>query len=145
MELTKTLTIIKPKAISKNYYGSILKEITEGGFKIKALKMLQMTKQQAEKFYLVHKDKPFYDQLTDFMSSGPVIVAVLEAEDAVEAFREFIGATKPEEADNGTIRQRYGSSITENAVHGSDSNKNAEIECNFFFSEMERFDYKIIL
>lgn len=145
MELSKTLTIIKPKAILKNHHGSILKEITEAGFKIKALKMIQMTKQVAEKFYMVHKDKPFYDKLTDFMSSGPTIVAILEAEDAVLAFREFIGATNPENAEKGTIRDQFGSSITENAIHGSDSDQNAEIECNFFFSELERFDYKITL
>ncbi|MCF8219119.1 MAG: nucleoside-diphosphate kinase [Bacteroidales bacterium] len=141
MENTTTLTIIKPKSIEKGFHGAILNDIIEHGFKIKALKLIQMTKSQAEKFYEIHRDKPFYDDLTSFMSSSPVIVAILEAPDAVKSFREFIGATNPDKAEEGTIREKFGSSITKNAVHGSDSDENAAKEADFFFSELERFNY----
>lgn len=141
MENNFTFTIIKPTAVQKNYHGAILKEISENGFKIIALKMIHMTKSQAEDFYAVHKGKPFYEKLTNFMSSGPVIVAILQASDAVKAYRKFIGATNPEDAMDGTIRDKFGTSLSENAVHGSDSDENAEIESNFFFSKTERFEY----
>ena len=141
MANTTTLTIIKPKSIQKNFHGAIINEILENGFKIKAMKMVQMTNSQAEKFYEVHHDKPFYKDLTEFMSSSPVIVAILEAPNAVESFREFIGATNPDKAAEGTIRDKFGSSITQNAVHGSDSNENATKEADFFFSKLERFNY----
>ncbi|MGM0613560.1 MAG: nucleoside-diphosphate kinase [Bacteroidota bacterium] len=141
MNKTTTVTIIKPKSIEKDFHGAIINDIIENGFKIKALKMIQMTKSQAKKFYEIHRDKPFYDDLTNFMSSSPVIVAILEAHDAVKSFREFIGATNPEDAEEGTIRDKFGSSITQNAVHGSDSDENAAKEADFFFSELERFNY----
>ncbi len=141
METTKTLTIIKPTAMKKHYHTGILRDITDNGFNIKALKMMQMTRHQAERFYDIHEGKPFFKKLVDFMCSGPVIVALLEAEDAVNAYRRFIGATNPENATDKTLRHKYGSSLTENAVHGSDSDENAEKEAAFFFSETEIFDY----
>ena len=133
-----TLTMVKPDAVSKNYTGKIIDMILQGGFKIKAMKLLQMTKQQAQQFYLVHKDRPFYDDLTDFMSSGPIVAAILEKENAVADFRKLIGATNPAEAEEGTIRKQFAESIQNNAVHGSDSDENAKIEAAFFFSELER-------
>ncbi len=133
-----TLTMVKPDAVSKNDTGKIIDMILQGGFKIKAMKQLHMTRQQARKFYLVHKDRPFYDDLTDFMSSGPIVAAVLEKENAVADFRKLIGATNPEEAEEGTIRKLFAESIQNNAVHGSDSDENARIEAGFFFSELER-------
>ena len=141
MEKTTTLAIIKPKAIQKNFHGAILNDIIESGFKVKALKMLKMTKSQAEKFYEIHRDKSFYNDLTEFMSSSPVIAAILEAPDAVNTFREFIGTTNPDKAEEGTIRDKFGTSVTQNAVHGSDSDENAAKEADFFFSELERFTY----
>ena len=133
-----TLTMVKPDAVSKNYTGKIIDMILQGGFKIKAMKLVHMTKQQAQQFYLVHKDRPFYDDLTDFMSSGPVVAAVLEKENAVADFRELIGATNPAEAEEGTVRKLFAESMQNNAVHGSDSDENARIEAGFFFSELER-------
>ncbi len=134
-----TLTMIKPTAVKKGYIGKILEKITDGGFKIKAMKMLRMSKADAEKFYEVHKERPFYNELTDFMSSGPIVAAVLEKENAVEDYRKLIGATNPENAAPGTIRKLYASNIQENAVHGSDSNENAQIEAAFFFARKECF------
>lgn len=134
-----TLTMIKPTAFKKNYVGSILKMITEEGFRIKAMKLTQLTPEEARTFYAVHTGKPFYDSLVEFMSSGPIVAALLEKENAVEAFRSFIGATNPENAEEGTIRKLYGTSLQQNAVHGSDSDENAEIEAGFFFSKRERF------
>ena len=132
-----TFTMIKPKAIAKGFMGKIIDQIIEGGFNIKALKYTHLSKEEAMKFYEVHKERPFYDGLTDFMSSGPIIAAVLEKENAITAYRNFIGATNPEDAVAGTIRALYGTNIEANAVHGSDSDENAVIESHFFFSERE--------
>jgi nucleoside-diphosphate kinase len=132
-----TFTMIKPTAVAKGYMGKIIDQIIKGGFQIKALKYTRLTKEEAEKFYAVHKERPFYQGLTDFMSSGPIIAAVLEKENAVEAYRNYIGATNPEEAKEGTIRKLYGTNIEANAVHGSDSDENAVIESNFYFSTRE--------
>ncbi len=135
-----TFTMIKPTAFKKNYAGAILKMITEeGGFQVTAMKLTKLTARQAGTFYAVHRGKPFYESLVEFMSSGPVVAMILEKENAVEAFRNFIGATNPENAAGGTIRKLYGTSLQQNAVHGSDSDENARIEADFFFSKMERF------
>ena len=136
---TITFTIIKPVAVKKNYTGSILQKIGEAGFRIVAMKMEHMTKKQAEGFYAVHQGKEFFDDLTDFMSSGPVVVAILEKENAVADYRKLIGATDPKDAEEGTIRKLYAESKSHNAVHGSDSDENAQIESDFFFSKTERF------
>lgn len=135
----QTFTMIKPTAFKKNYAGAILKMITEAGFQVKAMKLTRLTAEQAGTFYAVHKEKPFYQALVEFMSSGPIVAVILEKENAVEAFRNFIGATNPENAAEGTIRKLYGTSLQQNAVHGSDSDENAVIEADFFFSKMERF------
>ena len=137
MKTNITFTMIKPNAVKRNVAGKITDMISEAGFKIKALKITQLTKDEAEEFYAVHKGKSFYDKLIDFMSSGPIYAAVLEKENAVEAYRNFIGNTNPEEAAEGTIRRMFGESIQKNAVHGSDSNINAQIESNFFFARRE--------
>lgn len=134
-----TFTMIKPDATSKGYTGAILDQIIKGGFKIKAMKWTKLTKEQAGAFYAVHKERPFYGELVDFMSSGQIVAAILEKENAVADFRTLIGATNPAEAADGTIRKNFASSIGENAVHGSDSDENAIIEGNFFFSQLERF------
>jgi len=134
-----TLTIIKPMAVKNNCTGKILNIITESGFRISAMKMMRMTREQAKAFYAVHKERPFYEDLVSFMTSGPVIVALLKKEDAVEAYRKLIGPTNPKEAEEGTIRYLCGTDIQMNAVHGSDSNENATEEANFFFSYAERF------
>lgn len=132
-----TFTMIKPKAMENGNMGNIIAEIIEGGFKIKALKLTTLTKEQAMEFYAVHKERPFFNGLTDFMSSGPIVAAVLEKENAIKAYRDFIGATNPADAAEGTIRANYGTSIEANAVHGSDSDENAKIEGGFFFSKRE--------
>jgi nucleoside-diphosphate kinase len=129
--------MIKPKAMENGNMGNIIAKIIEGGFKIKALKLTSLTKEQAMEFYAVHKERPFYNGLTDFMSSGPIVAAVLEKENAIKAYRDFIGATNPSDATKGTIRAIYGISIEANAVHGSDSDENAQIEAGFFFSKRE--------
>lgn len=134
-----TLTMIKPTAVEKGYIGPILAKINESGFKIMAMKLLKLPKEQARAFYKVHEGKPFYDSLVDFMTSGPIVAAILEKEDAVEAYRKLIGATNPANADAGTIRNDFGSSLQANAVHGSDSDENAAIEADFFFPQLERF------
>ncbi|HOK50559.1 MAG: nucleoside-diphosphate kinase [Bacteroidales bacterium] len=134
-----TFTMIKPDATGKNLTGKILSMITEAGFTIRALKMTRLSKEQAEGFYAVHKDKPFFNDLVKFMTSGPVVAAILEKENAVESFRALIGATNPANAAEGTIRKLYASSVQENAVHGSDSDENAQIEASYFFSNLERF------
>lgn len=134
-----TFTMIKPKAVADGNMGNIIAKIIEGGFNIKALKLTQLTENDARKFYEVHKERPFYNDLVSFMSSGPIIAAVLEKENAVEAYRNYIGATNPADAAEGTIRNLYGTSIEANAVHGSDSDENALIESNFYFSEREMF------
>ncbi len=136
-----TLTMIKPTAVKEGHAGEILKIITkDGGFRIAAMKMVVLSRQDAMKFYEVHKDKPFYNDLVEFMSSGPIVAAVLEKDDAVQAFRDFIGATNPENAAEGTIRKMFGKSIQENCVHGSDSDENALREIKFFFSTREIYD-----
>lgn len=137
MKTNRTFTIVKPDAVKKNYTGKILDQIIEGGYKIVAMKYLELTKVDAERFYAVHEGKPFFQDLTDFMSSGPIVVAILEKEDAVASFRKFIGATNPADAEEGTIRKQFASSIGENAIHGSDSDENAMIEGSFFFSKRE--------
>ena len=135
----RTLTIIKPMAFKRNLTGPILSKINESGFTIKAMKFIQLTKSQACEFYDVHRDRPFYEELTTFMSSGPVVVLIIEKENAVEDFRKLIGATDPIEAEDGTIRKLFAESKTHNAIHGSDSDENATIESDFFFSKTERF------
>lgn len=131
--------MIKPDAVSNGHIGAILDDITKGGFKIIALKYTRLTDSAAGAFYAVHKERPFYNDLVSFMSSGPIVAAILEKENAVEDFRKLIGATDPSKADEGTIRRKYAKSIDANAVHGSDSDENADIEGNFFFSALERF------
>ena len=131
--------MIKPTAVNKGYIGKITEKITAGGFRIQAMKMLRMSKADAEKFYEVHKERPFYGELTDFMSSGPIVAAILEKNNAVEDYRKLIGATNPKDADEGTIRKLYATDIQANAVHGSDSDENAQIEASFFFSKKEQF------
>jgi nucleoside-diphosphate kinase len=133
----QTLAIIKPDAIQRNLMGAILGKIEAAGLRIRALKMVRMDKEQAKGFYAVHADKPFFESLTDYMSSGPAVVAVLEAENAISAYRELMGATKPEEAETGTIRKEYALDIERNSVHGSDSPENAEREINYFFNRLE--------
>ncbi len=134
-----TFTMIKPDAVEDGHIGAILAKITEGGFKIKALKLTQLTVDDAKKFYEVHSERPFYGELVEFMSRGPIVAAVLEKENAVEDFRTLIGATNPENAAEGTIRKMYARSMGENAVHGSDSDENALIEAQFHFSGREIF------
>lgn len=134
-----TLTMIKPMAVQKGYIGPILAKIAEGGFRIVAMKLTKLSTEQAQKFYEVHKERPFYNDLVNFMSSGPIVAAVLEKEGAVQAYRDYIGATNPENAEPGTIRALYGTSLEKNAVHGSDSDENAQIEASFFFETNERF------
>jgi len=134
-----TFTIVKPRAVSKGYTGPILNMIHEAGFRITAMKMLQLTQHEARTFYQVHQERPFYKELVDFMVSGPIVVAILEKENAVEDYRRLIGATDPSKADEGTIRKLYAESVQANAVHGSDSDENAQIEASFFFSASERF------
>jgi nucleoside-diphosphate kinase len=134
-----TFTIIKPRAVSNKYTGPILNMIHEAGFRITAMKMLQLTEHEARTFYQVHRERPFYDDLVAFMVSGPIVVAVLEKENAVEDYRKLIGATDPAKAEEGTIRKRFAESVQANAVHGSDSDENARVEASFFFSTSERF------
>lgn len=133
-----TFTMIKPSAFKSNYTGAILKMINEAGFVIKAMKVTHLSKEQAGAFYEIHKGKPFYESLVNFMSSGPIVAAMLEKENAVEDFRTLIGATNPENAAEGTIRKLYAVSLQQNAVHGSDSDENANLEADFFFSKTER-------
>ena len=137
MSLKKTLSIIKPDAIESKYQGKIIDFLENKGFKIIAQKKLKLTKIQAEGFYEVHSEKPFYAELTEFMSSGKCIVMALQKEDAVNEWRKLIGATNPAEAEDGTIRKDFASSLGENAVHGADSNENASREIGFFFSGTE--------
>ncbi len=134
-----TFTMIKPAAVADGHSGAILAKIAEGGFKIKALRMLQLSKEEASKFYAIHRERPFFGDLVESMSSGPIVAAILEKENAVTAYRDYIGATNPAEAREGSIRKLYGKSIGDNAVHGSDSDDNAVIEADFFFNHMERF------
>lgn len=138
----KTFTIIKPTAVAEKNAGKILDRILGEGFLIISLKMVHLCRKDAEAFYAVHKDRPFFASLTEYMSSGPIIAAVLQKENAVEAFRTLIGATNPDDAAEGTIRKLYGTDLGRNAIHGSDSDENAAIECRFFFSGMEEMKWK---
>ena len=135
----RTFTMIKPSAVKSGFTGKILDMFREAGFRMVSMKYMRLTPDQAEAFYEVHKERSFYAELVAFMSSGPIVAAILEKENAVEDFRKLIGATDPTNADYGTIRQIYGSNVQENAVHGSDSDENAEKESNFFFSALEKF------
>ncbi len=137
MTKQRTLSIVKPDAVAKNHIGAILARFESKGLRIVAAKMLQLTQQQAEGFYAVHKERPFFKALVDFMISGPVLVQVLEGENAVELNRSIMGATDPKKADEGTIRRDFADSIDANAVHGSDSEANALIEIAYFFSNIE--------
>ena len=132
-----TFGIIKPDAVRAANTGHIIQRILDAGFKIRALKMLHMTRQEAEGFYDVHRERPFFSGLTEFMSSGPCVVMVLEKEGAVKAWRDLMGATDPAKADEGTLRKEFGTSVGENATHGSDSDENAAIEISYFFSKLE--------
>ena len=134
-----TFTMIKPDAVEDGHIGAIIAKIAEAGFTFKALKLTQMTADDARKFYAVHKERPFFGELVEFMSSGPIVAAVLEKDNAVEDFRKLIGATNPENAEEGTIRKMYARSVGENAVHGSDSDENAQIESAFHFAGREIF------
>lgn len=134
-----TFTMIKPTAFKNNYTGDILKMINQQKFQIIALKMMQLTTDQAAAFYIEHKERPFYGELCDFMSSGPIIAAILKKENAVKEYRQLIGSTNPNEAEKGTIRSVFGSSVEQNAVHGSDSDDSAIREGTFFFSDLEIF------
>lgn len=137
MATNRTFTMIKPDAVEKNYIGGILKMINDAGFKIVAMKYTQLSKEKAGEFYEVHKERPFYGELVDYMSGGPIVAAILEKDNAMEDFRTLIGATNPAEAAEGTIRKIYAESIAANAVHGSDSDENAKIEGDFHFSADE--------
>jgi nucleoside-diphosphate kinase len=134
----RTFTMIKPDAFSKGHSGAILDKIVKSGFGIIGLKLTKLSAEKAGEFYAVHKQRPFYGELVDFMSSGPVIAAILEKDNAVADFRKLIGATDPAKADPGTIRKLFAASLGENAIHGSDSDENAKIESDFFFSGLER-------
>ena len=133
-----TLTMFKPDAVEGGNMGNILQMILEAGFEVKAMKLTQLTRDRAEKFYEVHAERPFYGELVDYMTSGPIVAAILSKENAVTDFRTLIGATDPAEAEEGTIRKKYAESKGRNAVHGSDSDENAVIESDFHFSESER-------
>ncbi|MBK8845096.1 MAG: nucleoside-diphosphate kinase [Bacteroidetes bacterium] len=134
-----TFTMLKPDAIANGYTGAIIDHIVKAGFRIVAMKYTQLTPERAGQFYEVHKERPFYKDLVAYMSSGPIVAAILQKDNAVEDFRKLIGATDPAKAELGTIRNLYAKSIEANAVHGSDSNENAAIEGGFFFSRFERF------
>ncbi|HVW12441.1 MAG TPA: nucleoside-diphosphate kinase [Mucilaginibacter sp.] len=139
METNKTFTMIKPDAVGNGHIGAILDQIIKGGFKIVAMKYTKLSPEKAGEFYAVHKARPFYGDLVAFMSSGPIVAAILEKDNAVEDFRKLIGATDPAKAEPGTIRNLFAKSIDANAIHGSDSNENAKIEGDFFFSAFEKF------
>jgi nucleoside-diphosphate kinase len=134
----RTFTMIKPDAFAAGHTGSILKHIEAAGFKLLAMKLTRLSAEKAGEFYAIHRERPFYGELVDFMSSGPIVAAILEKDNAVEDFRKLIGATNPANAEEGTIRKLYAKSVGENAIHGSDSNENASIEGSFFFSAFER-------
>ncbi len=137
MAVERTLMLIKPDAVKKGVEGKIIAHVQEKGFKLLALKKLKLSKEQAGQFYYVHRERPFYDELCEFMSSGPIVAMVWEGENAVERIRQIMGATNPEEAEEGTLRKLYGTNIGENAVHGSDSKESADFEIPFFFSRLE--------
>ena len=135
----QTFMMIKPVAMGNNYTGAILKMINDAGFKLRAMKLTYLTKKEACDFYGIHAEKPFFEELTTFMSSGPIVAAILIKENAVADFRKLIGATDPAKAEIGTIRKTFAESLSHNAIHGSDSDENAIVESNFFFSKLERF------
>jgi len=137
--MERTLVIVKPDGVKKNLIGEVIKRFEQEGLRVIGLKMLKLSKEQAQGFYQVHKDKPFFDSLTDFMSSGPIVVMVLQGERAIERVREIMGATDPKKAAPGTIRARYADNIQENIVHGSDSPESAAYEIPYFFSSVELF------
>ena len=139
MATNRTFTMIKPDAVANGYIGGILKMMNDAGFRIVAMKYTKLSAEAAGKFYEVHKERPFYGELVDYMSSGPIVAAILEKNNAVADFRTLIGATDPTKAADGTIRKLYAKSIAANAVHGSDSDENAQIEGDFYFSKLERF------
>ena len=139
MANNRTFTMIKPDAVENGHIGGILDKINAAGFRIVAMKMTRLSAEKAGEFYAVHKERPFYGELVEFMSSGHIVAAILEKANAVEDFRKLIGATNPANAEEGTIRKKYAASIGENAVHGSDSDENAKIEGDFFFNGLERF------
>lgn len=136
----RTFTMIKPDAVGSGNTGNIIQAITDAGFQLIAMKYTQLTKEQAMEFYAVHSERPFYMELVEYMTSGPIVAAVLEKDNAVEDFRALIGATDPAEAAEGTIRKKYAESKAKNAVHGSDSNENAQIESDFHFTENEKIE-----
>lgn len=137
MSGNRTFTMIKPDAVESNNIGNITQMISDAGFSIKAMKLTKLSKVQAQKFYAVHKERPFYDELVEYMTSGPIIAAILEKENAVTDFRNLIGSTDPSEAEDGTIRKKYAESKGRNAIHGSDSDENAIIESEFHFQPSE--------
>ena len=137
MANNRTFTMIKPDAVENGHIGAILEKINSAGFKIIAMKYTKLSLEKAQKFYEIHKDRPFFNELVTFMSRGPIVAAILEKDNAVEDFRELIGSTNPADAKKGTIRNLYATSMGENAVHGSDSNENAKIEGTFHFSDSE--------
>lgn len=135
--MERTLVLVKPDAVKKNVTGKIISRFEDEGFKVVALKKLKLTKQQAGQFYIVHKERAFYDELCEFMSSGPIVAMVLEGENAISRVRQILGATDPAKAEEGTLRKLYGTNVGENAVHGSDSPESAAYEIQFFFSGLE--------
>jgi nucleoside-diphosphate kinase len=135
----RTFTMIKPDAMNRGNAGAILDRIIQEGYRFKALKMTKLSPEKAGEFYAIHKERPFYNELVEFMSPGPIIAAILEKENAVNDFRKLIGATDPAKAEEGTIRKLYAASVGENAIHGSDSDENAKIEGDFMFSVLEQF------
>ena len=137
MSGNRTFTMIKPDAVESGNIGNIIQMITDAGFSIKAMKLTQLSTDQAQEFYAVHNERPFYGELVEYMTSGPIVAAILEKENAVADFRELIGSTDPAEAKEGTVRRKYAESKGRNAVHGSDSDENANIECNFHFGVAE--------
>src|SRR6056300_394571 len=139
MTTNRTFTMLKPDAVEKGHIGAILEKINASGFRIVGMKLTQMTKTDAQTFYAIHKERPFYGELVEYMTRGPIVAAILEKNNAVEDFRTLIGATNPAEAAEGTIRARFAKSIGENAVHGSDSDENAQIEGDFHFAGREQF------
>lgn len=139
MATNRTFTMIKPDAVANGHVGAILNDIINGGFKIVAMKYTKLSPEMAGEFYAVHKERGFFGDLVEFMSSGPIVAAILEKDNAIEDFRKLIGATNPADAAEGTIRNKYAKSIDANAVHGSDSDENAQIEGSFYFTAFERF------
>ena len=134
-----TFTMLKPYSVRNGNIGAILDKIIKSGFKIKAMKFTKMSNEKAGDFYAIHRERPFFNDLIEYMTSGPIVAAILEKENAVNDFRDLIGSTNPEDAEAGTIRKMFAKSISENAIHGSDSDENAKIECEFHFSSQEIF------